>query len=74
MVDDVNFKESESNRESSSSKLSNQIGWVTFDESDNKESKCNHCVAEEKVSARNGQYISRLGEFKVLPIETSALG
>lgn len=62
MADDVNLKGLQSNKDSSTSPtLSNQIGWVTFDEQDNKESKCNNCIAEEKVSARNGQYISRLG-------------
>lgn len=61
MADDVNLKGSQSNKETTSPTLSNQIGWVTFDEPDDEESKCNNCIAEEKVSARNGQYISRLG-------------
>lgn len=70
MVDEVTLEVSQSNTENTSSTLSNQIGWVTFDEPDSKESTCNNCIAEEKVSGRNGQYISRLGEFKILGPQT----
>lgn len=61
MVDD--FGVSRSSTESTvSPTFSGHIGWVEFEESD-KESNCINCTAEEKVSAGNGQYISRLGEF-----------
>lgn len=61
MVDD--FGVSRSSTESTvPPTFSGHIGWVEFEESD-KESKCINCTAEEKVSAGNGQYISRLGEF-----------
>jgi len=67
MADDVNFEaRSPSSTENSLPTLSNQIGWVTFDEMDNKDSICNNCMDEEKISVGNQPYISRLGEFKGL--------
>lgn len=66
MVDDVNFEESRSSTENSLPTLSNKTGWVTFDEKDKKYSICKNCTAEEKISVGNKEYISRLGEFKVL--------
>lgn len=65
MVDDVNLEGTENTLPT----LSNQIGWVTFDETDNKDPICNNCMAEEKISGEKGRYISRLGEFKVLRIK-----
>jgi len=67
MADDVNVESrSRSSKENSLPTLSNQIGWVTFDETDNKDSICNNFMAEENISEGNQRYISRLGEFKVL--------
>jgi len=67
MVDDVNFEESRSSTENSLPTVSNKTGWVTFDEKDNKYSICKNCTAEEKIPVGNKEYISRLGELKVLP-------
>lgn len=66
MVDDINFEESRSPAENSLPTLSNQTGWVTFDEKDNKDSICNNFMAEKMISGGNERYISRLGEVKVL--------
>ena len=62
----MNLEESQSSTENTIPTLSNPIGWVTFDETDNKDSICNNCMSEEKVSEEKGRYVSRLGEFKVL--------
>ena len=62
----MNFEESRSSAEISPPTVSNQIGWVTFDETDNKDSICNNCMAEKKIYGGNERYISRLGEVKVL--------
>ena len=62
MADDINF----ATAENSLPTLSNQTGWVTFDDKDNKDSICNNCMAEKKISGGNERYISRLGEVKVL--------
>ena len=76
MVDDVNFEGSRSSTDTSLPTLSNQIGWVTFDEKDNKDSICDNCMAEEMISVGNKRYISRLGEFKVLqfPVDPARAG
>lgn len=66
MVDDVSSEESRSTAENSPPTLSNQIGWVTFDETDNEDTICNNCIPEKKFSEGNERYISRLGEVKVL--------
>lgn len=73
MVDDVSSKESRSTAENSPPTLSNQIGWVTFDETDNEDTIGNNCIPEKKVSEGNERYISRLGEVKVLQISTQTL-
>ena len=66
MVDDVSLEGSRSTAEKSPPTPSNQIGWVTFDETDNKDSICNNCMSEKNISGGNERYISRLGEVKVL--------
>ena len=66
MVDDVSIEESRTSSENSLPTRSNQIGWVKFDETDNKDSICNNCMAEEKIFGGNERYISRLGEIKAL--------
>lgn len=66
MVDDVSSEESRSIAENSPPTLSNQIGWVTFDEGDNEDTICDNCIPEKKISEGNERYISRLGEVKVL--------
>lgn len=60
MVDDVSSEESRSTAENSPPTLSNQIGWVIFDETDNEDTICNNCIPEKKISEGNERYISRL--------------